>query len=419
MKLTLFSVLSLAAVPLHFAAGATVPPNYYDHSSPNYQLLLKQFNTTILCGDPGSGSGSTLPPGCSSIITRKNVNNLTGTEWNNFVSAFNKAYQAKELEFLPVVHYDNYYTIHGVPAFLPWHRYFIRQFEKALQKYDSTVFLPYWDSASDWQYPETSLIMQPNRLGGNGDPVFYCVNNGVQANENMDYPYPGCLSRIFSGPTQSTIYSWASPEVVALYYQNTVFSDFATALETGLHRDVHVGIGGTMRDNNSPFDLFFFFHHANMDRLWNNWQLSDPSYANAYSGVNYDNFAARLTDALANFTGATVSSVMDLYNSMCIQYDDNIMNAPAPAAYPAETAIAKVPSSVLSTYLPRLTQASATAVGRSKVLHFPPVSQSDVDNAHTVLVPPRRRTQDDIAMMHWNYTKVRALETRIRVISLL
>lgn len=38
---------------------------------------------------------------------------------------------------------------HWGPAFLPWHREFLRQYESALRKEVAGVALPYWDSTLD------------------------------------------------------------------------------------------------------------------------------------------------------------------------------------------------------------------------------------------------------------------------------
>jgi hypothetical protein len=43
------------------------------------------------------------------------------------------------------VHLSFVQDAHDVPAFLPWHRYFINGFEAALRSLDSTIALPFWD----------------------------------------------------------------------------------------------------------------------------------------------------------------------------------------------------------------------------------------------------------------------------------
>lgn len=49
-----------------------------------------------------------------------------------------------------LVHYpDSAPGAHWGPAFLPWHREFLRQFEQALREQVPGVALPYWDSTLD------------------------------------------------------------------------------------------------------------------------------------------------------------------------------------------------------------------------------------------------------------------------------
>jgi tyrosinase len=37
---------------------------------------------------------------------------------------------------------------------------------------------------------------------------------------------------------------------------------------------VHNAVGGTMSSASSPKDPIFFLHHANIDRLWAEWQTT-------------------------------------------------------------------------------------------------------------------------------------------------
>ena len=58
--------------------------------------------------------------------------------------------------------------------------------------------------------------------------------------------------------------------------QETTFAPFATRLEGepfGAHDQVHVWVGGTMsRVPTAPADPIFWLHHAEVDRLWDEWQ---------------------------------------------------------------------------------------------------------------------------------------------------
>jgi hypothetical protein len=40
---------------------------------------------------------------------------------------------------------------------------------------------------------------------------------------------------------------------------------------------VHNAVGGTMASASSPADPLFFLHHANIDRIWSEWQVTHPT----------------------------------------------------------------------------------------------------------------------------------------------
>src|SRR5687768_10377927 len=62
---------------------------------------------------------------------------------------------------------------HRGPAFLPWHRYFCRELELALQTIKPNVTLPYWNWAADAANPAGAALWNTNPaqriyIGGNG-----------------------------------------------------------------------------------------------------------------------------------------------------------------------------------------------------------------------------------------------------------
>ena len=57
-------------------------------------------------------------------------------------------------------------TAHMAPTFLPWHRRFVLELEKALRRIDDSVSVPYWDWTRD--RTTTSAPWTADLLGGNG-----------------------------------------------------------------------------------------------------------------------------------------------------------------------------------------------------------------------------------------------------------
>ena len=119
---------------------------------------------------------------------RKSATRLTTTERDNFLKAVltlkntianPAAPAAQQISIFDQFVAIHLYTIninfgldtglnmgHGDSAFGPWHRYYLYQFEQALQTVDPTVTLPYWDWTD--HFGTQNILFQDNFLGPNG-----------------------------------------------------------------------------------------------------------------------------------------------------------------------------------------------------------------------------------------------------------
>jgi len=186
---------------------------------------------------------------------------------------------------------------HNGPAFLPWHREYLRRYEEALAAVDPTVSLPYWN----WGFgsdSETNDLFQDSRMGPRGGIITtgYFAETATAENPlgwslHRDLrPFGSALRRTGSSntsflPTEAAVFEAMD--------KNT-FSRFRPALENGaglssnhraMHNGIHVWIGGDMMQMTSPNDPIFFMHHAQIDRIWDIWQRQHPGGAN-YNDAN-------------------------------------------------------------------------------------------------------------------------------------
>ncbi|MEH2068977.1 MAG: tyrosinase family protein [Nostoc sp.] len=221
---------------------------------------------------------------------------------------------------------------HENAAFFPWHREYIRRFEQALQAVDPTVSLPYWDwtdaKALDVIFNDDFLgsngqgvtIKIPNQGNFTGGPVQsgafaaangWVMNTGLNIDPDTGTSLGTSLVRFLRVPPASD-YPVPKKDIQRVLTLNN-YSLFRPALEGFisvdeqgkvtpggfLHNYIHGLVGGVQIDASttpitfkglgtmgnipsSPYDPVFWLHHANVDRLWAEWQDNGHQGSNFY-----------------------------------------------------------------------------------------------------------------------------------------
>jgi len=235
---------------------------------------------------------------------------------------------------------------HFGPAFPMWHRLFLDVLEQGLNDVmpgGEQITQFYWD----WTSPvQTTRLWQNETIGGDG--FGECVQDGPFAHaaggwnitvaENLVLPFgtpgvqsPSCLVRQFSvhgtlggkNPTLPSSNNVAQALQIAAYdswpYDKNAFGSisFRNVLEgwggpynegpnhgvknppSRMHNQGHIWTGGTMLSMAAPNDPAFFYHHANVDRLYQSWlENSGQLYAGKEpSAADYPAQLTPLTNA--------------------------------------------------------------------------------------------------------------------------
>lgn len=228
------------------------------------------------------------------MAIRKDANTLSSAERAEFVNAV-KILKSTGIYDQFVLRHANAImsAIHRAPAFLPWHRRFIWDFEKELQRVSQNpdLGLPYWN----WPFGGGNASMwDTDLLGGNGDSSTQIVTTGpfrsaewtiVNASGNPSGPLTRAFGReswARSLPTQQEIDDVLSvtPYDVSPWNSGSNPS-FRNQIEgwvgPNLHNRGHGWVGGSMLPMTSPNDPVFFMHHCMVDKLWHEWQLQFPN----------------------------------------------------------------------------------------------------------------------------------------------
>ena len=239
------------------------------------------------------------------MYSRKNQRDLTRTEKKRLVEAILELKRSGRYDKFVSTHQKFYVTdaeggprpAHMTPSFFPWHRVYLLEFEKALQKIDPGVSVPYWDWTRD-NTPAASLWAD-DFLGGNGRPGDHQVMTGAFAyregnwrisaavtedhflrrdlgkpSEPFDLPTAQDVARALQDPVYDAA-PWTS--VSTKGFRNRIEGwGIQGEREVSNHNRVHGWVGGSMSGAASPDDPVFWLHHAFIDLLWTQWQAAHP-----------------------------------------------------------------------------------------------------------------------------------------------
>ncbi|MEU9439781.1 tyrosinase family protein [Streptomyces sp. NPDC048304] len=233
---------------------------------------------------------------------RKDAGTLTRTEMRRFVKALLEVKRRGQYDEFVRTHIRYFSSdgeqglraAHMAPSFLPWHRRFLLDLERALRRVDSSVTVPYWDWTRD--RTTTSLPWTADLLGGNGRRSDHQVMTGPFAHREGHWTIKvGVTEEVFLTrdlgrardpidlPTKSDL-EWAleDPAYDVAPWDSTATRGLRNKLEgwgTGRgsaswhnHNRVHRWVGGAMLGGASVNDPVFWLHHAFIDLQWYRWQ---------------------------------------------------------------------------------------------------------------------------------------------------
>ena len=169
----------------------------------------------------------------------------------------------------PYVHMHVGNITHDTAGFLPWHRYFVHLYEKALRKRCGyTGPMAYWDWSLDStaeNFRQSPVFDAESGFGGDGGldaprsvGEGRCVTDGPFAGMRVLYSNlryrPHCFARGF--PSEKELARWTAtfnPEAVAQVMRSLDYKDFYLSLENGPHLGIPYSIRGDFFRFTAPY----------------------------------------------------------------------------------------------------------------------------------------------------------------------
>ncbi|EFO26758.1 hypothetical protein LOAG_01721 [Loa loa] len=217
-----------------------------------------------------------------SMAVRKEYRQLSTEERERFHSALDQLKQSGDYDQIAQWHSNPALSggAHSGPAFLPWHREYIKRLEIALRLIDPDISLPYWDSTLENAIPEsTDTILFSKELMGENDKYGNIINGFIS---HWTTPEGRHITRHLGQEGRPL----NEDDIQAVMRHSDVIGVLAyTAPQPGCryptdwtsleysHANALVWVGGDMfHQTTSANDPLFFLHHVFVDSIWEYWR---------------------------------------------------------------------------------------------------------------------------------------------------
>ena len=231
------------------------------------------------------------------VYCRRNVASLPPAEKRRFRNAVFRLYERGAYQKYVEFHTFVSNLGHFGPAFLPWHRAFLKKFEDELRLIDSDVSLPYWDFTSANVDPNgNSLIWTDDLFKGEastraGPVAFDWIGESGRPFTWTVFRDTFQTSIPVSETSVDASLAFDTYQAVLSGGGSQIQPGFRNHLERNGHGGAHVWLG--IPGDQGSFatavnDPMFMLLHANVDRIWSRWQQRKKrDWASANPGLTY------------------------------------------------------------------------------------------------------------------------------------
>jgi tyrosinase len=233
------------------------------------------------------------------VRIRKNAVQLSVPERNRYLAALgtlNAQGQGAYRDFRDMHTAVSDDEMHGNTGFLPWHRAYVLDLERALQAIDASVTVPYWK----FDEPAPTLFTQD--FMGESDQFNRVVFTPGHALEHWRTDNDAGITRGLRFEVTDPANVITEARTISLGGTTGTYSGFRR-MEGNPHGSAHVSFEGPINfPPTAVKDPLFFMLHANIDRLWAKWQWikhrTSANDARAYQAPSDDRIGHRLDDTM-------------------------------------------------------------------------------------------------------------------------